>query len=710
MNKYEVLGVVGEGAYGVVLQCRNKESGEIVAIKKFKESEDDEIVRKTTLREVKILRMLKHENIVDLREAFRRKGKLYLVFEYVEKNLLEILEQKPNGLEPELVRKYIYQLCWAIDFCHEHDVIHRDIKPENLLINPDHSLKLCDFGFARTVSSKAKSELTDYVATRWYRAPELLLGDTNYGKAVDIWAIGCIMGELIDGQPLFPGESEIDQLYVIQKVLGPLTPEQNEMFLRNPRFLGLKFPDMTRPETLEKRYCGKMTKKALSFMKGLLRMDPSQRLTGEEALDHPYFEGLREEMDPPMQAQRSSLAERSSSAHSVKAGQQHRRQTPQQATDPPPPPSRGNGRPRSPGTRPRSPGRAESRTAGSSGTGTASSSGTAAEGEHRSRGGDGYRYRSPPITPPLGAVSSHTTEDDFRPKTQHALPSHNNKTKPAAKPPREDERARDDERRRGMASSNGENHDDADPLSGRKKVKQPSRRQSPNLMEMQHGPAPESRGEGGGHSSQQRSKPHFVKDPKRQSLEGPTMKMEALPAKKPQGGKQPVQSFKPQSQPPKGGGQQGGHRESKSGHGNRVKYQHNIFVKYSSPGGDGSGEQEGGAGGHLPQIGGGQYYSNYDDQQSLPPSSHGHPSSSGGASASSDKKGTGSRGRDDDGGDDVGDYSYGGKTLPHALKKAMDGGGGTGYGASGYGGGSSGSWNAQAARSKVGSKDYGGHR
>lgn len=110
MNKYEVLGVVGEGAYGVVLRCRNKDTGEIVAIKKFKESEDDEIVRKTTLREVKILRMLKHENIVELREAFRRKGKLYLVFEYVEKNLLEILEQHSSGLPSELVRKYIYQV------------------------------------------------------------------------------------------------------------------------------------------------------------------------------------------------------------------------------------------------------------------------------------------------------------------------------------------------------------------------------------------------------------------------------------------------------------------------------------------------------------------------------------------------------------------------------------------------------------------------
>jgi cyclin-dependent kinase-like len=131
------------------------------------------------------------------------------------------------------------------------------------------------------VNTKGKGDLTDYVATRWYRAPELLLGDTNYGKGVDMWAIGCIMGELIDGQPLFPGESEIDQLYVIQKVMGPLTSEQNEMFLRNPRFLGLKFPDMTRPETLEKRYSGIMAKKELSFMK--VRSQNASRLNREQA-------------------------------------------------------------------------------------------------------------------------------------------------------------------------------------------------------------------------------------------------------------------------------------------------------------------------------------------------------------------------------------------------------------------------------------------
>jgi cyclin-dependent kinase-like len=150
MNKYEVLGVVGEGAYGVVLKCKNKDTSEIVAIKKFKESDDDEVLRKTTLREVKILRMLRHHNIVSLKEAFRRKTKLYLVFEYVDKNLLEVLEEQPSGLDPEVVRYYIYQLVQAINWCHSNSIIHRDIKPENLLINvKTKTLKLCDFGFAR---------------------------------------------------------------------------------------------------------------------------------------------------------------------------------------------------------------------------------------------------------------------------------------------------------------------------------------------------------------------------------------------------------------------------------------------------------------------------------------------------------------------------------------------------------------------------------
>ena len=288
-NKYEVLGVVGEGAYGIVYKCKNKETGKYVAIKRFKEVEDD-LVKKTMKRELKMLQKLHHPNVVDFQEAYKRKGNLYLVFEFVEKNLLELLQEQPQGLDPNLIRHLIYQLCKAIKYMHEQNIIHRDVKPENLLITENMELKLCDFGFARLISGSCSEKLTDYVATRWYRAPELLLTQGEYGKEVDYWAIGCIMGELVDGNPLFPGENEIDQIYCIQKVLGNLTEEQMDMFYNNPLFSGKNLLNVTKPETLQRRYMGKLNKVDISFMKGLLELDPKKRLNGKTVFSHPYFE------------------------------------------------------------------------------------------------------------------------------------------------------------------------------------------------------------------------------------------------------------------------------------------------------------------------------------------------------------------------------------------------------------------------------------
>ncbi|XP_047192696.1 cyclin-dependent kinase-like 5 isoform X5 [Scophthalmus maximus] len=300
MNKFEVLGIVGEGAYGVVLKCRHKDTNEIVAIKKFKDSEENEEVKETTLRELKMLRTLKQENIVELKEAFRRRGKLYLVFEYVEKNMLELLEELPNGVPTEKARNYIFQLIKAIHWCHKHDIVHRDIKPENLLISSDDILKLCDFGFARNLSEGTDANYTEYVATRWYRSPELLLG-APYGKAVDMWSVGCILGELSDGQPLFPGESEIDQLFTIQKVLGPLPPEQMKLFYNNPRFHGLRFPAVNHPQTLERRYLGIIGGGLLDLLKNLLLLNPTERFLTEQSLNHHAFQTLRlvERPGPP---------------------------------------------------------------------------------------------------------------------------------------------------------------------------------------------------------------------------------------------------------------------------------------------------------------------------------------------------------------------------------------------------------------------------
>ena len=291
-KKYEVLCVVGEGAYGIVYKCRNKETGQFVAIKKFKEVED-KLVQKTMKRELKMLQMLKHKNIVEFQEAFIHKRNLFLVFEYVKQNLLQVLENSPDGLNPKLIRSIIFQMCKSVHYLHKNQIIHRDVKPENLLVNENMEVKLCDFGFARKIVLNEKNNnigpMTDYVATRWYRSPELLLSNGVYGPEVDYWAIGCIMGELADRNPMFPGDNEIDQLDCIIKVLGNLPKELVKMFYNNPIYEGKELLKVTRPESLERRYMGKLGPTAIDFMKGLLALDPNKRLNDETVFKHKYF-------------------------------------------------------------------------------------------------------------------------------------------------------------------------------------------------------------------------------------------------------------------------------------------------------------------------------------------------------------------------------------------------------------------------------------
>jgi len=291
-NKYEVLGIVGEGAYGIVYKCLNKETNKYVAVKKFKETQD-KLVQKTMKRELAMLQMLHHENVVEFQESFVSKGNFFLVFEYVEKNLLEVLEESPRGLSPKLIRSLVFQMCKAVDYLHKNNMIHRDVKPENLLIDENLNLKLCDFGFARKVKLNKNNNnidtMTDYVATRWYRSPELLLSGGIYGPEVDYWAIGCIMGELADGNPMFPGEDEVDQLDCIIKILGNLPESLVNMYYENPIYNGKELLKIKKPETLEKRYLGILSPTAIDFMKGLLELDPNKRLNGENVFKHKYF-------------------------------------------------------------------------------------------------------------------------------------------------------------------------------------------------------------------------------------------------------------------------------------------------------------------------------------------------------------------------------------------------------------------------------------
>ncbi|XP_048034779.1 cyclin-dependent kinase-like 2 isoform X1 [Megalobrama amblycephala] len=286
MYKYEILGCLGSGSYGTVLKCRHRDTGRTVAVKKL--LEEDENVRKIVQREIKLLKQLRHENLVNLLDAWKRRRRWYLVFEFVERTVLDELEQFPSGLDPHRVRKYLYQILRAVCFCHQHNIIHRDVKPENVLVSQLGVVKLCDFGFARTVSAAPGEVYTDYVATRWYRAPELLVGDTRYGKAVDVWAVGCLFFEMLTGSPLFPGDSDIDQLHLLISCFGHLTPRHREVFYRNPVFMGASLPDPAGRNPLESR-SPKLSGCTLDLAQKCLQMDPDRRCQCAELLLHPFF-------------------------------------------------------------------------------------------------------------------------------------------------------------------------------------------------------------------------------------------------------------------------------------------------------------------------------------------------------------------------------------------------------------------------------------
>jgi len=210
----------------------------------------------------------------------------YLVFEYVDHTVLEELEDHPKGLPIDTARNHIYQVLKGIEFCHQNNILHRDVKPENVLVSKLGVVKLCDFGFARLMAAPGEV-YTDYVATRWYRAPELLIGDTQYGKEVDIWAIGCLYAEMASGDPLFPGESDIDQLFQITKLMGPLSSKHRQMISKNPMFNGLSIPNQSQKSL--KSLFPNLSDECLSFLKICLNLEPSTRTNCTDLLKSSLF-------------------------------------------------------------------------------------------------------------------------------------------------------------------------------------------------------------------------------------------------------------------------------------------------------------------------------------------------------------------------------------------------------------------------------------
>jgi len=283
---YEIQQRVGKGAYGIVWKAVSVETGEVVAVKKIFDAFQNATDAQRTFREIMFLQELgDHENILKLLDVMKAENNrdIYLVFEYMETDLHAVI--RANILE-EVHKEYIiYQLLKALKFLHSGGVIHRDLKPSNLLLNSDCLLKVGDFGLARSIDRD--NVLTDYVATRWYRAPEILLGSQQYTAGVDMWSVGCILGELIGGKPMFPGSSTMNQLDRILELTGQPSAEDLES-IQSPFALTMldTLPPVTRRSYRELYPAA--SEEALDMLQHLLSFNPSRRYTAVDALEHPY--------------------------------------------------------------------------------------------------------------------------------------------------------------------------------------------------------------------------------------------------------------------------------------------------------------------------------------------------------------------------------------------------------------------------------------
>ena len=291
-EKYIRTCKLGEGTYGVVYRAKDQKGQEIYALKKIRLQAEEEGIPSTAIREISLLKELNHINIVKLIEVLHSPKKLTLVFEYVDQVLKKVIDSSNGkGLEIKYIKSYLYQLLKGVDFIHKHKVLHRDLKPQNLLINKDNIVKIADFGLARGYGIPVKN-YTHEVVTLWYRPPDVLLGNKNYGTTVDMWSIGCIFAEMVLGKPLFAGNSETEQLKKIFEIRG--TP--NEKYASKLK----EFPEWGVGENTFENSPGKNFKeifpnldaKGIDLLEKFLELEPDKRISAEEALKHPFFDDL----------------------------------------------------------------------------------------------------------------------------------------------------------------------------------------------------------------------------------------------------------------------------------------------------------------------------------------------------------------------------------------------------------------------------------
>ncbi|KAF2068255.1 hypothetical protein CYY_010420 [Polysphondylium violaceum] len=288
MEKYSKIDKLGEGTYGIVYKAKNRDTGEIVALKRIRLDSEDEGVPCTAIREISLLKELKHPNIVRLYDVIHTERKLTLVFEYLDQDLKKYLDECGGEMSKQTIKSFMYQLLKGVAFCHDHRVLHRDLKPQNLLINRKGELKLADFGLARAFGIPVRT-YSHEVVTLWYRAPDVLMGSRKYSTPIDIWSAGCIFAEMASGRPLFPGSGTSDQLFRIFKILGTPTEESWPSITELPEYKP-DFP-VHQSHPLSSIVQG-LDEKGLALLSRMLQYDPNQRITAAAALKHPYFDGL----------------------------------------------------------------------------------------------------------------------------------------------------------------------------------------------------------------------------------------------------------------------------------------------------------------------------------------------------------------------------------------------------------------------------------
>jgi serine/threonine protein kinase len=286
-ESYQKIEKIGEGSYGIVYKARHKESGTLVALKKIRLESEEEGVPATAIREISLLKELEHDNIVRLLDVINQSSKLYLVFEYLDLDLKRYMEsvKQSGGMNSDQIRSYLYQILSGLCFCHQRRILHRDLKPQNLLIDREGILKLADFGLARAFGLPVRT-YTHEVVTLWYRAPEILLGSKHYSTAMDIWSVGCIFAEMVLQKPLFPGDSEIDELFRIFRILGTPGKENWPNSITLPDYKAT-FPQW-KPQSLGEKI-PQLDSDGVDLLEQMLTYDPGRRISAKRALLHPYF-------------------------------------------------------------------------------------------------------------------------------------------------------------------------------------------------------------------------------------------------------------------------------------------------------------------------------------------------------------------------------------------------------------------------------------